>query len=49
MQQNIDINFIVTMLKELPSKHNTPAMKVAKGKYKLPTTFKGLIKKIINS
>lgn len=49
MNQNIDISFIVTMLRELPSKYNTPTMKVAKGKYKLPTTFKGLIKKIINS
>jgi len=49
MQQTIDINFLVIMLKELPAKYNTPTIKVAKGKYKLPTTFKGVIKKIINS
>ena len=49
MQQTINIDFIVIMLRELPAKHNTPTIQVAKGKYKLPTTFKGIIKKIINS
>jgi hypothetical protein len=49
MNQNIDINFLVIMLTELPAKYNTPTIQVAKGKYKLPTTFKGIIKKIINS
>jgi hypothetical protein len=48
MIQNIDIESIVTILKVLPKKHHTNNIKVAKGKYKLPTTFKQLIKKISN-
>lgn len=36
------------MLKQLPAKYNTPAIKVAKGRYKLPTNFRSLIKRIIN-
>jgi hypothetical protein len=46
--QNIDIDFIVTTLKIVPNKYSTPAIKVAKGKNKLPTTLKQVFKKLRN-
>jgi hypothetical protein len=46
--QNIDIDFIVTALKIVPNKYSTPAIKVAKGKNKLPTTLKQVFKKLRN-
>jgi hypothetical protein len=48
MIQNIDIESIVTMMKMLPKQYNTPAIKVAKGKNKLPTTLREIIKKFKN-
>jgi hypothetical protein len=48
MTQNINIEEIVTMLKILPKQYDTPAIKVAKGKNKLPTTIKEIIKKFKN-
>jgi len=48
MIQNIDIEGIVTIMRQLPKKYNTPAIKVAKGKNKLPTTLKEIIKKFRN-
>ena len=48
MTQNIDIAGIVTMMKMLPKQYNTPTIKVAKGKNKLPTTIKEVIKKFKN-
>ncbi len=48
MTQNIDIQGIVTMMKMLPKQYNTPTIKVAKGKNKLPTTIKEVIKKFRN-
>ena len=48
MIQNIDIEGIVTMMKMLPKQYNTPAIKVAKGKNKLPTTLREIIKKFKN-
>ncbi len=48
MIQNINIENIVTILKVLPKKYYTNNIKVAKGKYKLPTTFRQMIKKISN-
>jgi hypothetical protein len=44
--QNIDIEGIVTIMKMLPNKkYDTPTIKVARGKNKLPTTIKQVIKK----
>ena len=48
MIQNINIEEIVTMMKILPKQYDTPLIKVAKGKNKLPTTFKVIIKKFKN-
>jgi len=48
MTQNINIENIVTILKILPKQYDTHSIKVAKGKYKLPTTFKGILKKLKN-
>jgi len=48
MTQNINIENIVTMMKMLPKQYDTPAIKVAKGKNKLPTTIKEVIKKFKN-
>jgi hypothetical protein len=44
----IDIEPIVEMLKFLPKKYKTKNIRVARGKYKLPVTFKQLIQRIIN-
>lgn len=46
MIQNIDIEGIVTMMKILPKQYDTPTIKIARGKYKLPTTVGGLLKKL---
>ena len=48
MTQNIDIEGIVTMMRMLPSQYDTKIIKIAKGKYKLPTTIGTLIKKLKN-
>lgn len=48
MVDSIDLISIVTMLKIVPKKYSTNTVKVAKGKYKLPTTIKQAIKKISN-
>ena len=48
MTQTIDIESIVTMMKMLPKQYNTPSIKVAKGKNKLPTTLREIIKKFKN-
>jgi hypothetical protein len=48
MVQNINIEGIVTILKILPKQYDTPTIKVAKGKNKLPTTIKEVIKKFRN-
>ena len=48
MIQNIDIEGIVTIMKMLPKQYNTPLIKVAKGKNKLPTTLREIIKKFRN-
>ena len=48
MTQTIDIEGIVTMLKIVPKEYKTNNIKVAKGKYKLPTTIRQLIKKLAN-
>lgn len=45
MVQNINIEFIVTTLKTLPGKYDTPVIEIARGRYKKPTTFKERIKK----
>lgn len=48
MTQNIDIEGIVTMIRMLPKRYDTPTIKVARGKHKLPTTIGTLIKKLKN-
>jgi hypothetical protein len=48
MTQTINIESIVTMMRMLPKQYDTEAIKVAKGKYKLPTTIGTLIKKLKN-
>jgi hypothetical protein len=48
MIQNIDIEGIVTIMKMLPKQYDTPAIKVARGKHKLPTTIGTLIKRLKN-
>jgi hypothetical protein len=48
MTQNINIELIVTALKIVPNKYNTPAIKMARGKFKLPTTLKQVFKKLRN-
>jgi hypothetical protein len=48
MQQNINIEEIITIMKVLPKQYNTSLIKIAKGKYKLPTTIKEVIKKFKN-
>jgi hypothetical protein len=48
MTQNINIEEIVTIMKTLPKQYNTPTIKVAKGKNKLPTSIKEIIKKFRN-
>jgi hypothetical protein len=48
MTQNIDIESIVTMMRMLPKQYDTPAIKLARGKHKLPTTIGTLIKRLKN-
>ena len=48
MEQNINIEFIVTALKLVPKQYSTPAIKLAKGKNKLPTTLKQVFNKLRN-
>jgi len=45
---NIDIKNITAMLKLVPKNYKTKSIRIARGKYKLPVTFKQLIKRIIN-
>lgn len=46
--QTIDIEGIVTMMKIVPKTYKAKNLHVARGKYKLPTTLKQLIKKLAN-
>jgi hypothetical protein len=48
MIHNINIEEIVTILKILPKQYNTPTIKAARGKNKLPTSIKEVIKKFKN-
>ena len=48
MIHNINIEEIVTIMKILPKQYDTPTIKVAKGKNKLPTSIKEIIKKFKN-
>lgn len=48
MIDTIDFAGIVTMLRIVPKKYSTNNVKVARGKYKLPTNIKQAIKKISN-
>jgi hypothetical protein len=48
MTQNIDIKSIVTMMRMLPKEYTSQHIKVAKGKYQLPTNLGSLIKKLKN-
>jgi hypothetical protein len=48
MIHNINIEAIVTIMKILPKQYDTPTIKVAKGKNKLPTSIKEIIKKFKN-
>lgn len=44
----IDFELIRTMLGFVPKGYKTKNIRVARGKYKLPTTFKQFLKRIIN-
>ena len=48
MTHNINIEEIVTILKILPKQYSTPTIKAARGKNKLPTTLREIIKKFRN-
>ena len=49
MEHTINIEAIVTMLNALPaSKYDTDRIKVARGKWKLPTSIKQIFKKLKN-
>jgi hypothetical protein len=48
MIQNIDIKDIVTMMRILPKQYDTNNIKIARGKFQLPTTVGGLLKKLKN-
>ena len=48
MTQNINIEGIVIMMRMLPKQYDTPAIKIARGKHKLPTTIGTLIKRLKN-
>jgi hypothetical protein len=45
MTQNINIEGIVTMMRQLPTKYNTPVIEIARGKFKKPTTLRERIKR----
>jgi len=44
MIQNINIEGIVTMMKQLPTKYDTPVIEIARARSKKRTTFKERIK-----
>jgi len=46
--QNIDIKGIVTMIRIMPKEYDTEVIKIAKGKYQLPTNIGSIIKKLKN-
>jgi hypothetical protein len=46
--QNIDIKGIVTMMQIMPKEYDTKTVKIAKGKYQLPTNIGSIIKKLKN-
>jgi hypothetical protein len=48
MNDTIDFASIVTMLKFVPKKYKTKNIRIARGQYRLPVSFKELIKRIIN-
>jgi hypothetical protein len=48
MEQIINLEAIVTMMRMLPPQHDTPVIKIARGKHKLPTNIGSLIKKLKN-
>ena len=48
MIQNINIKEIVTMMRVLPKQYDTENIKVARGKYQLPTNVGSIIKKLRN-
>jgi hypothetical protein len=48
MIQNINIENIVIMMRALPEKYDTPRIKIARGRFKKPTTLKERIKKLIH-
>jgi hypothetical protein len=48
MTQTINIEGIVTMMRMLPKQYDTPTIKIARGKHKLPTTIGTLIKRLKN-
>lgn len=48
MKYMIDFDSIRTMLNFVPKGYKTKSIRVARGKYKLPTTFKQFIKRLIN-
>lgn len=45
MTQNINIESIVTMMRQLPIQYNTPVIEIARGRFKKPTTLTERIKK----
>ena len=48
MEQIINLEAIVTMMRMLPPQHDTLVIKIARGKHKLPTNIGSLIKKLKN-
>ena len=48
MHNNINIEAVVIMMRMLPKQYDTPTIKIARGKHKLPTTVGGLLKKLNN-
>lgn len=48
MEQTINLEAIVTMMRMLPTQYDTQVIKIARGKHKLPTNIGSLIKKLRN-
>ena len=48
MIQTIDIKEIVTIMRVLPKQYDTENIKIARGKYQLPTSVGSIIKKLRN-
>jgi hypothetical protein len=48
MIHNINIKEIVTMMRVLPKQYDTENIKIARGKYQLPTSVGSIIKKLRN-